>query len=240
MKKVAVMQPYLFPYLGYFQLVNAVDEFVFLDDVTFIKGGYINRNSILMDGRAHRFALPVADISSFRTIRDHSYVDAPGKFLELLRHAYAKAPLFGPVFDLVRSVVLAPQRSVAAVNSRSVMECYGYLGLQRIFSFSSDLDPRSSSTGPDRVVRLCRDRQASTYINAAGGRGLYDPAWFAESGLALGFIESRFPEYRQKATAFVPSLSIIDVLMWNTSHQVVAMLDQFSVDYPDVKPPTES
>lgn len=231
-KKVAVMQPYIFPYLGYFQLANAVDEFIFLDDVTFIKSGYINRNSILLGGQTHRFVLPVHDISSFRTIREHRYLDTPQKFLDLLRHAYHKAPCFETVYTLVADVLSADDRSVAAVNGRGVIAVFQYLGIDKVFHFSSLLDPASGLIGEERVIRLCEHRHSSIYINAAGGRTLYDSGRFASKGLALGFIQSRFAEYRQKAPNFVPGLSIIDVLMWNAPEQVVAMLDDCAVDFP--------
>jgi hypothetical protein len=234
-KKLAVMQPYLFPYLGYFQLVHAVDEFIFLNDVTFIKGGYINRNSILVNGRAHRFALPVRDISSYRPICEHYYLDASQEFLELLRHAYRRAPRFQLVYDLVRGVLAGVDQSVAALNAESVMACFRYLGVEKSFEFSSRLDPEPSLAGADRVIDLCVNRRASAYVNAAGGRALYDPQRFAANGLSLGFIESRFPEYRQKAPGFVPGLSMIDVLMWNSPEEVVDMLRHCSVDYPTLE-----
>jgi hypothetical protein len=231
-KKLAVMQPYFFPYIGYFQLVHAVDEFVFLDDVSFIKGGYINRNSILLNGRAYRFTIPVQDVSSFRTIREHRYVDSLQKFQELLRHAYRRAPQFEAVSALIAELLAASDRSVAAINAASVEATFKYLGIDKPFFYSSTLDPDPELTGEARVIGLCENRHASVYINAAGGRALYDPARFAARGVALGFIEPRFPEYRQNASSFVAGLSMIDVLMWNSPEQVADMLGHYSVDCP--------
>lgn len=230
MTKLAVMQPYFFPYLGYFQLVHAVDDFVFLDDVTFIKGGYINRNSLLLDGKPHRFAVPVRDISSFRRINDHVYLDSCGKFVDLVRHAYGQAPFFQPVFSLVREVLEAANRSVAAVNAETVTACFRYLGLERSFATSSRMDPEPTRMGADRVIHLCQLCGATTYINAAGGRALYEPAQFARQGIQLGFIESKFRPYRQKSQGFVPGLSMIDVLMWNSPQAVIELLQDYSVD----------
>lgn len=232
MKKLAVMQPYCFPYLGYFQLARAVDEFVFLDDVGFIKGGYVNRNNILLEGKSHRFAWPVRDISSFRWIRDHEYLEAPSKFLDLLRHAYRKAPFFDAVHALVQEVLSSRDRSVASINMLSITSTLEYLGVRRQWFSSSELDPEPAVGGEERVIRLCEHRQASIYINAAGGRALYDPAHFEARGLSLGFIQSRFPEYPQRSERFVAGLSIIDVLMWNSPEQALNMLDDCSIDYP--------
>lgn len=232
MKKLAAMQPYFFPYLGYFQLAHAVDEFVFLDDVTYIKRGYINRNSILLNGQPHRFSVPVRDVSQFRAICDHYYAEAPRKFLDLLRHAYHHAPWFRPVFDLAAGVFARFDESVAVVNAESVAVCFRYLGLDKSFDFSSRLDPGRTAAGDARLIQLCKNRGASVYLNAPGGRALYDPRRFVANGLKLGFIEPSLPEYPQKAPAFVPGLSILDVLMWNSPEQVLDMLGQGSVDYP--------
>jgi hypothetical protein len=239
-KKIAVMQPYFFPYLGYFQLAHMVDEFIFLDDVAFIKGGHINRNTILLLGQAHRFVMPVKDISSFRSIHDHYYLGAPQKFLDLLRHAYHKAPQFDAIYELVSGILSNPNSSVAIVNGLSITKVFEYLGLNKTFKWSSAVDPNSPLKGADRVIQLCRQRQASIYINAAGGRELYDPSHFKSHGLSLGFIQSRFAEYQQRARNFVAGLSIIDVLMWNSREQVVEMLADCSVDYLSSKESVEN
>ena len=230
------MQPYFFPYLGYFQLVHAVDEFVFLDDVTFIKRGYINRNSLLLNGQVHRFTIPVQNISQFRPISGHYYLDSNNRFLDLLYHGYHRAPYFQVIFELVSNVLSCTDCSVAAVNAKSVMATCRYLHAERSFHFSSLLDPKSARKGDDRLIHLCAHREASTYINAAGGRALYDARRFEANGVSLGFIESRFPAYRQKANGFVPGLSIIDALMWNSPEQVVEMLRHYSVEYPASDP----
>lgn len=232
MNKVAVMQPYLFPYLGYFQLAYAVDDFVFLDDVTFIKGGYINRNSILLNGGPHRFALPVRDISSFRSIREHHYIGPVSRFLDLLHHAYRKAPHFEAVHQLVEDVLGCEDTAVSEINARSVRMTLAYLGVQRTYGYSSMIDPQPQRTGEDRVLALCEHRRATVYINASGGRQLYDASRFRAQGISLGFIEPRFSEYRQKADRFVPSLSVIDALMWTTPADVVAMLTNCSIEFP--------
>ncbi len=225
------MQPYLFPYVGYFQLAYAVDDFVFLDDATFIKGGYINRNSILLSGEPHRFALPVRDISSFRSIREHHYLGPASRFLDLLRHAYRKAPQFEAVYHLVEDVLGGGCTAVSEVNARSVRMTLDYLGVQRTFGFSSTIDPQPCLTGEDRVLALCAHRRATVYINASGGRQLYDAGRFRAHGILLGFIEPRFSEYRQHASRFVAGLSVIDALMWNRPADVAAMLTNCSVDF---------
>lgn len=227
------MQPYLFPYLGYYQLVNAVDEFVFLDDVNFIKRGYVNRNSILMDGKTYRFTLPVEDVSQFRTIRDHRYMpDAGRKLLQQLRHAYSKAPYFTQVLGLVEGVLATEDLSVASLNARSVTDVFRYLHIERPFFFSSELDPGRAQSGEDRLIGLCEHRQTSIYINAAGGKALYDPACFAQHGLKLGFIQPHFAEYPQNSSGFVAGLSIIDVLMWNAPDHVASLLNDVKIEFP--------
>lgn len=229
------MQPYLFPYIGYYQLVNAVDDFVFLDDVNFIKRGYINRNSILLSGKEYRFSLPVQHISQFRTIRDHKYVPDSGvKLLDQLHQAYSKAPYFRQVQSLVKGILASEDLSVASLNARSITDVFQYLGIERSYFFSSEMDPGRAQSGQERIIGLCKCRHTSIYINAIGGKALYDPIFFAQHGLKLGFICPHFSEYLHKSAAFVAGLSMIDVLMWNAPSQVSSLLDEMVIEFPSL------
>jgi hypothetical protein len=232
MKSLSVMQPYCFPYLGYFQLLQAVDEFILLDDVGFIKRGFINRNFILLNEKPHRFVLPVENVSQLRRICEHEYLDTPRKTFDLFFHAYKKAPFFEPVYALLKRVLLSSERTVSELNQASIVTTLEYLGIHRKLSLSSELDPDPVEKGQDRIISLCKREGATTYINAAGGRTLYSQSGFASRGITLGFIQSRFPQYIQNGTEFVSGLSIIDVLMWNPPEHAAAMLDAWSIDLP--------
>jgi len=226
---LAVMQPYLFPYLGYFQLGSGVDHFVFLDDVAFIKKGFINRNRILLDGQPFAFSIPVGRISQNRRINEHYFTGEFDTFLTQLRHAYSKAPFFEPVFTLVESVCLAPEQNVAQKNVASIQAVFDYLQLPFSCSLASSL-PNEGVGGQQRILDLCRHFSADTYHNAAGGQALYDNEDFATCGVRLRFLQNHFPVYAQcGGGAFVPGLSIIDVLMNNAPEQVLVMLRDYDL-----------
>jgi hypothetical protein len=224
-RRVAVMQPYLFPYLGTFQLARQVDRFVFYDDVAFIKQGYINRNTLLLEGRAQPFTAPVRKISSFRNIIDHDYVGDWQPLLALIRQAYARAPHFEPVFDMVQRVLLDPDENVARKNARSFAAVFDYLGLPFEHCFSSPLALPPGLRASARLRAVCRAERTTTYINAIGGRALYDPADFERDGMALRFCAMRSLRYGQGSDEFVPNLSILDALMHCPPAQVIGLLD---------------
>jgi len=225
---IAVMQPYLFPYLGYFQLAGSVDHFVFLDDVAFIKKGYINRNRILLSGHPFTFSIAVERVSQNRRIDEHYFTGVFDTFLEQLRHAYSRAPFFAEVFALVEAVCLAPERNVARKSAASVCAVFDYLQLPFSTQFASTM-PRTAASGEQRILELCQHFGADAYHNAAGGQELYNSRHFAAQGVRLRFVSNRFAVYNQGVGTFVPGLSIIDVLMHNSREQVCEMLLDFDL-----------
>lgn len=222
------MQPYFFPYLGYYQLAATVDHFVFFDDVAFIKKGYIQRNRILLDGRAFDFSIPVSRQSQNRTIREHWFTGAFTDFLEQLRHAYVRAPFFGRVFPIIEEVCLDPQQNVASKAARSIQVVFDYLGLPFSSSFSS-ADAGTGLHGEQRILDLCSRQGADVYYNPIGGRSLYSGERFSERGFTLGFLQSRMPAYAQASEAFMPGLSMIDVLMNVEAGGIHQMLSEFDL-----------
>lgn len=225
----AIMQPYFFPYIGYYQLAYEVEKFVFLDDVSFIKQGYINRNSILLDMQAHRFSLPVREASSFRSINEHEYVPNHEKFLKLLRQAYSRAPYFRDAMPLVEQVLQSGDHSVSRTNAASITSVFDYLGIKRTFTFSSDVELPPGAKGQDRVLALCGDQGIDRYRNSIGGRQLYSHDAFASKGIELKFIQSRSAEYPQSSSGFVKNLSIIDALMNVNKSDLKVMLCQYDL-----------
>ncbi|MGK4360943.1 WbqC family protein [Ectopseudomonas chengduensis] len=225
---LAVMQPYLFPYLGYFQLAASADQFVFLDDVAYIKKGFINRNRILLGGQPYSFSIAVERASQNRRIDEHRFTGAFDTFLAQVRHAYHRAPFFAEVFALVEAVCRAPELNVAVKNAASVQAVFDYLGVPLASRFASAL-PVTVARGEQRILDLCQHFGAHTYHNASGGQMLYDGQRFAARGVRLRFLRNRFAEYGQSGGAFVPGLSIIDVLMHNERERVCEMLLDFDL-----------
>lgn len=213
---VALMQPYLLPYLGYFHLMSAVDRFIIHDDVQYIKGGWINRNRFLRDGEPVIFTLPVRQGGHNRLISESHYADQlPEALSRILRQfdaAYRGSDHYRAVVTFLRGVAPLGERSVVTFNAFMLRVLAKTFGLRASFSLSSELgiDPRSR--GQDRVIEICRRVGADCYLNPLGGRDLYDREAFARAGLHLGFIESTFLQYPQASNSFVPALSIVDVL----------------------------
>lgn len=209
------MQPYFLPYLGYFQLIHAVDAFVVYDDVNFIKAGWINRNYMLGQGGRQRMTMPLLGASQNRLINQIELASTPEKLLKSIRQNYAKAPYFASVFPLVGGLLLRTERNLARFLDSGLQHICAYLGLNPVWHVASDLGIASNLRGQDRILGLCGALGADHYVNLPGGRSLYDPIVFAERGLKLSFIEPGPVEYRQFGGTFVPGLSILDVMMFN-------------------------
>ncbi len=214
------MQPYFFPYLGYFQLMHAVDRFVVADDVSFIKQGWINRNRLLINGEAAYITVPLKRHPAAALIRDVEIADGPtrrwrGTMLKTIANFYRRAPSFDRVYPLVERVVAAPFTSIADMARASLREVCDYLAIRPALVESSAVYGNAHLKGQDRVIDTCRTERASEYVNAIGGQALYSREAFAASGIRLRFLCSEMTPYPQAGGEFVPSLSIIDVLMSN-------------------------
>lgn len=223
---LGIMQPYLFPYIGYFQLLAAVDRFVVYDDVTFIKQGWINRNRMLINGDAAFFTVPLAHKSSTVTIRDTAISDAPEhekwaeKLLKSFDNTYRRAPEFARTFPLVERVLTATSSKVAEMAVESIRAVAERLDIRTSIVETSSVYGNADLHGEDRVLAICLAEQANRYVNPSGGRELYSRERFKAQGVELQFIEPRAIEYPQFGGRFVPWLSIVDVLMFNPVERV--------------------
>ncbi|WP_295545322.1 WbqC family protein [uncultured Pseudacidovorax sp.] len=227
--RVGIMQPYLFPYLGYFQLLAAVDDYVVYDDAQFIKGGWINRNHILLDGASHRFSIALSQASPNRRIDEIAVADDFSRFLRTLEHAYSRAPMRDAALALVRRICSFEDRNLARFIVHSLVCIAEYLGLGTRLWLSSDIPKDGAASAQDKVLRMCEHLHAGTYINAIGGQGLYAREAFEARGIALHFLKSGECRYRQFGTAFVGGLSIIDVLMFNQPEAVRGLLQDYTL-----------
>jgi hypothetical protein len=227
--KLAVMQPYLFPYIGYFQLIYAADIFLIYDDVAYIKQGYINRNSILSPKGATRFTIPVPGASSNKLISGLAFSEDVAKVLRTIEQSYSKAPHFKEVFPMIRGALELDDRSIANVCQKSFEDIFSYLGLEKQFKKTSELDYDRSASARHRLIAFCQQFGADSYINAPGGRKLYLKQDFAEKGIDLKFVDSLPVAYPQGGAEFVPNLSIIDVLMHCPPEEVRRLLSRYEL-----------
>jgi len=224
----AIMQPYFFPYIGYFQLMHAVDVFIFHDDVQYIKSGWINRNRILVNDEPAWLTLPVENASYTSPIHHRHYqLDSKtiARMKRRLEASYARAPMFSRVFPFICDLLDYSESNVAMYNSNLLMLVARAMGIRCDFLCSSKIDSLSALRAEDKVTALCASVGASTYVNPIGGLSLYSASAFAERGIDLQFLRSKPTSYTQFSAPHVPYLSIIDVLMFNSTDRLGDMLD---------------
>jgi hypothetical protein len=234
--KAAIMQPYFLPYLGYFQLIAAVDLFIVYDNIQYVKSGWINRNRLYRNGEAVMFSLPLKRASDFLDVRDRELAAdfKPDKLLNQIRGAYQRAPHFAQVFPLIERVVRNEDRNLFRFLHHSICAICDFLSIGTEIRISSTIDIDHALKKQDKVLALCRAVGASTYVNPIGGLDLYSREAFRSEGMDLRFIRAKPLEYAQTADvqradgrsghAFVPSLSILDVLMFNPIETVGALI----------------
>ncbi|MCZ2126839.1 MAG: WbqC family protein [Anaerolineales bacterium] len=232
-KFIAVMQPYLFPYIGYFHLIDASHLFVFYDDVNYITNGWINRNRILLNGKDFLFTVPISKASQNCLVNETALAINDSwkkKFQQTMRQAYGKAPYFSQVESLVCDAFAQDYDSVSDLAIRSVVNVYQYLNLPFNYVKSSVCSPETKGIGKaERLIAIAKQQGYHSYVNAAGGKALYDKEFFRNHGIELGFIESASVQYKQFSNPFVPSLSIIDVLMFNDPKSVQTLLKSYAI-----------
>lgn len=232
MKRVAIMQPYLFPYIGYFQLMKAADHFVFLDDVNYINRGWVNRNRILVNGKEHMFTLPLLQASQNRKINEIELSDDSGwqqKFFRTIDMAYSKAPNFDKCSEYIRQTFKCQNQNLSGFIIESFRLFYNSIGCEFNFSCSSQSDIESNLHGQDKIIAICKSLGATHYINPPGGRHLYSSDIFSNNNIQLEFLSPILTHYKQRAPEFVPGLSIIDVMMNNDSEWLIDNIKKFEI-----------
>lgn len=229
--KAAIMQPYIFPYIGYFQLINAVDKFVIYDDIEYTKKGWINRNRILINGTDHMFTIPLAKGSDFLPIDKRSladnYFEHKKKILGQIHSTYIKSPHFKTVFPIIEDCLNFENKNLFSFIFNSLKVVCDYLDIKMEFIISSSLSIDTSLKGEDKVIAINKKIGATTYINAIGGQELYSKERFAENNIELKFIKTSPIVYPQFKNNFIPYLSIIDVMMFNSKEEIKEYLKSF-------------
>lgn len=214
--RLAIMQPYFLPYIGYFQLMQAVDVFVIYDNIEFTKKGWINRNRFLLNGKPETFSIPVKKSNDYLHVveRTISPEFKPQKMFARFEGAYKKAPFWKEHEELIREVLGHAETNLFEYIAHSVQSFSEVLAIKPKVIRSSQVDIDHDLKGQDKVLAICKALEAKTYINTSGGVELYDRSAFAEQSIELQFIRSTPFEYEQFNHAFVPWLSVLDLLMF--------------------------
>lgn len=229
------MQPYLFPYIGYWQLINAVDKFVILDDVNYIMRGFINRNKILLNGQPYQFTIPIKKASQNKLIMDTKLnfsQEDKRKFLLTIRNAYKKAPYFDKVIPMLEEIIQNQENDLTNYIRYSIERIKEYLEIQTEILVSSQIDKRPDLKAQDRIIEICKCLGADIYINPCGGRTLYKYSDFELAGMKLFFLDTKNEciNYKQLQNGFIGNLSIIDVLMFNNEKQIQQFMEAFQLN----------
>jgi len=216
--RLGIMQPYFLPYIGYYQLIAAVDVFVVYDNIKYTKKGWINRNRMLMNGQDAMFSLPLKkDSDSLDVVQRELATDySRERLLNQFKGAYSQAPHFAETFALLERIVLSEESNLFHYIHHSLVETCAHLCIDTEIRVSSGIGIDHSLKGQEKVLALCRAVGADTYINAIGGTELYSREEFGSQGVELKFIKSKPYSYGQFGATFVPWLSIIDALMFNS------------------------
>ncbi len=249
--RLGIMQPYFFPYIGYFQLINAVDKFIMYDDLDFIKEAWVNRNKILIKNVGPSWiTMPLVKKSSNAKIND-IVIDNTKRWQNNIKKTlelnYGRAPMFEMAFALVSDILNNETQSLSDFNYHSIHKISTYIGIKTpmvrndeiYLSIERKLEENSIKTNYKnlddtviekkvlRVFEICKYNKADVFINAIGGRELYSKSLFAANGLDVRFVKTDTIAYKQFGPIFYPSLSIIDVMMFNNTDTINQMLSRY-------------
>lgn len=228
------MQPYLFPYIGYWQLISTVDTFVIYDNIQFSKKGWFHRNNILVNGEKTLFTIPLKKDSDYLDVKDRYLAEDAKKqitkIVSQIEQSYKKAPYFSEIHPLIKDILLNNEKNLFKYIYNSVVKICNYLEIDTKIIISSTIDINHSLKSQDKVIALNKALNATKYINPIGGTELYEFEEFKKENIELTFLESNVPEYKQFENEFIPYLSIIDIMMFNSKNEVKRMLMEYKLE----------
>ncbi len=231
--KVAIMQPYFLPYIGYFQLIKAVDIFVVYDNIQFSKKGWIHRNRILVNSRDEYFTLTLKKDSDFLNVNQRvlseTWEQEKLKTLRIIKENYKKAPFFSSCFPLIEEIFNFKSRNLFDFIYHSLLTINSFLEIESKIVLSSTIAIDHALKAQNKVLAICENLQASDYINPIGGLLLYDAPSFEKKKIELSFLKSKNIHYKQYENEFMPWLSILDVMMFNDISTIKNWLGDFDL-----------
>jgi len=215
--RLAIMQPYFLPYIGYFQLIAAVDQFVVYDNIKYTKKGWINRNRMLLNGSDSVFSLPLKKDSDSLDVAQRQLAENfdRTKLLNQFNGAYGRTPYFHQTFSLLERIVRYEDTNLFRYIYHSQLSLCEHLDIKTKIRPSSEVAINHNLKSQGKVQALCQAVGADVYVNSIGGIELYAKDSFLANGIELKFLKPKQLEYPQLGAPFVPWLSIIDVLMFN-------------------------
>ncbi len=230
--KIGIMQPYYLSYIGYWQLLNAVDKYVIYDDVNYIKGGWVNRNRILINGQPSYFNVPLIGATPFKKINEieiNTDDKLINKNLRTLEGAYKKAPYFEEVYPMLKNIVSYKEENLSKFLINSIKEICAYLDITTQIYISSELNKNNELDRKGRLINIVKLLGGTEYYNAEGGQELYSFEDFEKENIKLSFLKSNNIVYQQYKNEFQPFLSIVDILMFNSKEETKKLLKEYKL-----------
>ena len=232
------MQPYFLPYLPYWQLIHACDTFVLLDDSYYRTRGWINRNRILVQGSIQWMTVPLHRSSQNKRIGEitlSKHGNWKSRLLTTVERAYASAPYRDRGVDILRSILTHSQARLDEFLEHSIRLTAQGLGIStEILSSRKDLE-NSTAAGLDRVLEICEEAGASVYLNPVRGAFLYETSRFQKKGIGLSFLQAQWEEIDLTSECEEgPTLSILDLLMWNEPQDIAKSFSHFELHQPEL------
>lgn len=230
--KVGIMQPYFLPYIGYWQLINAVDKYVIYDDVNFIKRGWINRNRILINKEPNLFNIQMVGASQNKLINQIEVSQDDiwrKKLLMTIEKNYSKAPYYRIVYPIIEEIINYNENNLSRYIEYSIRRICKYLNINTDIIISSSINKKNELKGQDKIINICESLGATEYYNAIGGQELYSYNNFQDRGIKLKFLQTDKIVYKQYNCDFVSNLSILDVMMFNSVEEINVMLTKYKL-----------
>lgn len=225
--KLGAMQPYFLPYIGYYQLIKAVDQYVVCDDLNYIKNGWINRNNILIQQNKWMFTIKLKKASQNKLINEIEILDDFSGWIKTIQHNYKKAPYYADVMELLAKIISYEDKCLSKFIINSLNVVLDYLQIKTPIVVSSCIEKKCSLKNWKKVIDICQKLGSNEYINAIGGQNIYKRDAFASYGIDLKFIKTEIVPYKQYNNEFIPNMSILDVMMFNSVEEINDMLDRY-------------
>ena len=230
--KIGIMQPYFLPYIGYWQLLNVVDKYVIYDDVNYINRGWINRNRILLNSKDKMITLSLKEVSQNKLIKEIELLNNEKereKLLKTISQSYKKAPFYDEVYPLIEEILNYKEINLEKFLENSIKKIIEYLEIDTTILISSEIEKDNMLKGKNKILDICKNLGASEYYNAIGGQELYSYEEFNKESIKLKFLKSGNIEYKQFKNEFIPNLSIIDVMMFNSKEKIKEFLNNYTL-----------
>jgi len=232
--RIAIMQPYLFPYFPYFQLIASVDRFVLLDTVQHIRRGWMNRNRIRLGAAERMITFPLKGAPQATEISEMIFARNIEKSIRQIRgtltHAYGGSPQRNAMYEIVDETLRQMKPGVPFVDVAEASLALVAVRLQ----MGTPIQRASrigiaKGKGASYILDICKAMGATEYFNSIGGEMLYEPGEFSRAGVRLRFLRTRVGPYDQTAPGFIPNLSILDLLANLDTHELVGRLTQYDL-----------